>query len=33
MVREEVIKVAKKFIKEDKILLRKLAEEHKYLKK
>lgn len=33
MVREEVIRIAKKFIKEDKGLLRKLAEEHKYLKK
>ncbi len=30
MVREEVMKIARKFIKEDKKLLRKLAEEHKY---
>lgn len=33
MVREKVVKLAKKFIKEDKELLRKLAEEHKYLKR
>jgi len=33
MVREEVIKVAEKFIKKDMKLLKKLAEEHKYLKR
>jgi len=33
MVRKEILKVAKKFIKEDRVFLRKLAEEHKYLKK
>jgi hypothetical protein len=33
MVRPEVMKIAKEFIKEDKKLLRKLAEEHKYLKR
>ncbi len=33
MVREKVIRLAKKFIKEDRELLRKLAEEHKYVKK
>jgi len=33
MVRKEVIEAARKFIKEDMALLRKLAEEHKYLKK
>lgn len=33
MVRKEVMKVARKFIKEDRELLRKLAEEQKYLKK
>lgn len=33
MVREDVIKRARQFIKEDKKLLRKLAEEHKYLKR
>jgi len=32
MVREEIMKIARKFIKEDRKLLRKLAEEHKYLK-
>lgn len=29
---EKVVKLAKKFIKEDREFLRKLAEEHKYLK-
>jgi len=33
VVRERIIKLARMFIKEDKELLRKLAEEHKYLKK
>ncbi len=33
MVRDNVIRIARKFIKEDRKLLRKLAEEHKYLKK
>ncbi len=33
MVRPEVMKIAKEFIKGDKKLLRKFAEEHKYLKK
>jgi hypothetical protein len=33
MVRKEVIETARKFIKEDIKLLRKLGEEHKYLKK
>ena len=33
MVRKEVMDVAKRFIREDGDLLRKLAEEHKYLKK
>jgi len=33
MVRKSVIEIARMFIKEDKELLGKLAEEHKYLKK
>lgn len=33
MVRKEVIEAAKKFIKKDIKLLRKLGEEHKYLKR
>lgn len=33
MVREDVMKVVKKFIREDRELLRKLAEEHKHLGK
>jgi cell wall assembly regulator SMI1 len=32
MVRKEVIDVAKRFIEEDRELLRKLAEEHKHMK-
>jgi len=33
VVREKVIKLVEKFVQEDKKLLRKLAKEHKYLKK
>jgi len=33
MVNQKVMKIAKKLIKEDRKLLKKLAEEEKYLKK
>ena len=33
MVRKEVLDIANRFIKEDIVFLRKLAEEHKYLKR
>jgi len=33
MVRKKIMTIAKKLIKEDEELLRRLAEEHKYLKK